>query len=159
MALPRLRSIVLIPEGLRNWFSRHGSTKPGMGSSKVAKSRSPSPLFLVVAVTSLTGMLGQRFYNQPALDVGRMATLTIVAPRDASVEDEKSTEEKRKAARTGAVPVLQVDAAINQQIYQDLQRVLDQGNEVRKILGNFPVVPISQLTSNTQFYLRETTCL
>lgn len=125
-----------------------------MGSSKVAKSRSPSPLFLVVAVTSLTGMLGQRFYNQPALDVGRMATLTIVAPRDASVEDEKSTEEKRKAARTGAVPVLQVDAAINQQIYQDLQRVLDQGNEVRKILGNFPVVPISQLTSNTQFYLR-----
>ncbi|MEY2976599.1 MAG: hypothetical protein RLZZ435_736, partial [Cyanobacteriota bacterium] len=77
---------------------------------------SASPLILVVAVTSVTALMGQRFYDQPALDVGRIAPETIVAPDTVSIEDLQSTEEQRKAARTGAVPVLKMDTSINQQI-------------------------------------------
>ena len=76
---------------------------------------SASPLILVVAVMSITTLMGQRFYDQPALDVGRVSPSTIVAPESVSVEDSHSTEEKRKAARTGAVPVLRMDTTINQQ--------------------------------------------
>jgi cyclic-di-AMP phosphodiesterase PgpH len=115
---------------------------------------STSPLILVVAVTSMTALMGQRFYDQPALDVGRVSPTTIVAPENASVEDTHSTEEKRKAARTGAVPVLQMDTTINQQIYQDLQRLLEQGDLVRQQLGPFPIVPLSQISATTQLYVR-----
>jgi putative nucleotidyltransferase with HDIG domain len=116
--------------------------------------RFTSPLFLIVAIVSLTSLMGQRFYNEPALDVGRIAPSTIVAPSATSIEDKTSTEEKRKAARTGAIPVLQVEKTINQQIYQDLQRILEQGGELRELLGEFPIVPLSQITASTQLYVR-----
>ncbi|MGA1131808.1 MAG: HD family phosphohydrolase [Prochlorotrichaceae cyanobacterium] len=115
---------------------------------------SASPLILVVAVTSVTALMGQRFYDQPALDVGRIAPETIVAPDTVSIEDLQSTEEQRKAARTGAVPVLKMDTSINQQIYQDLQRILEQGDVVRQQLGAFPILPTSQVSANTQLYVR-----
>jgi putative nucleotidyltransferase with HDIG domain len=98
--------------------------------------------------------MGQRFYDQPALDVDRVSPTTIIAPENASVEDIHSTEEKRKAARTGAIPVLEMDTTINQQIYQDLQRLLEQGDLVRQQLGPFPIVPLSQITATTQLYVR-----
>jgi putative nucleotidyltransferase with HDIG domain len=108
----------------------------------------------VVTVTSLTGLIGQRFYSQPELDVGRVAPTTILAPDDARVEDKKSTEENRKAARTGAIPVLQIDQTINQQIYQDLQRQIDQGDDLREALGPFPIITLTYISANTQIYLR-----
>ncbi|HEY9711272.1 MAG TPA: hypothetical protein V6D48_23890, partial [Oculatellaceae cyanobacterium] len=76
-------------------------------SLRARKGRSPA--MWVLAVVSLTSVMGNRFYNQPKLDVGKAAPQTIRAPYDASVEDTKTTEEKRKEARTGSVPVLMVD--------------------------------------------------
>jgi len=114
-----------------------------------------SPVMWVLAVVSLTSVMGNRFYNQPKLDVGKAAPQTIRAPLDASVEDTKTTEEKRKAARTGSVPVLMFDNSITQKIYQDLQQFLDKAEELRQISGPFPFVETTVLSDTSQQYLRK----
>ncbi|MEM8602305.1 MAG: HDIG domain-containing metalloprotein [Cyanobacteria bacterium P01_H01_bin.121] len=132
----------------------YGAVQVGKVSRFLRHRPQQSAIFLI-AVASLTGTLGQRFYNQPELDVGRVAPYTILAPQAATVEDRKTTEEQRKAAETGQFPILEIDSAANQQIYQDLQRILTRGDDLRKVMGPFPVVPVSQLSLSTQMYLRD----
>ncbi|MBE9125544.1 MULTISPECIES: HD family phosphohydrolase [unclassified Coleofasciculus] len=119
------------------------------------KRQGRSPVMWTLAVVSLTTVMGNRFYSQPKLDVGRAASQTIRAPYDASVEDTKTTEEKRKAARTGAFPVLRVDQSISQEINQNLQQSLDKIEEVRSLSGSFPFVQTAVLSDSTQRYLRQ----
>jgi hypothetical protein len=107
-----------------------------------------------VAVVSLTGVLGDRFYNQPQLNVNTIAPETIKAPFSASVEDSKATLANRQAARKVPVPVLTIDAAIDRQILQKLQTSLAQGDELRQIAGDFPFAETSILSTSTQAYLR-----
>lgn len=109
---------------------------------------------LSLAVISLTGALGLRFYNAPGLAVGRVAPQIIQAPADAVVEDEKGTEMKRRMARTQAVSVLKLDLSINQQITADLRQAISQGGELRQIAGAFPFTPPATLTQAVQSYLR-----
>lgn len=108
----------------------------------------------VMAVVSLTGVLGHRFYNQPQLNVNTTAPETIKAPRGARVEDTKATLANRQAARKVPTPVLMIDLAVNRQIGQLLQTSLDQGNELRQIAGDFPWAETSILSTSTQTYLR-----
>lgn len=108
----------------------------------------------VLAVVSLTSVMGNRFYNQPTLDVGRDAPYTIRARFDASVEDTKTTEEKRKEAQTGSFPVLMLDKSLTQEIDQNLQQSLDKIDQWREMSGSFPFVPTSVLSAATQQYLR-----
>ncbi len=114
-----------------------------------------SPVMCVLAVVSLTSVMGNRFYNQPKLDVGKAASQTIRAPLDARVEDTKTTEEKRKAARTGSVPVLMLDNSLTQKIYQDLQQSLDKAEEIRQMSGLFPFAETTVMSEATQRYLRQ----
>jgi putative nucleotidyltransferase with HDIG domain len=107
-----------------------------------------------VAVVSLTSVMGVRFYNQPKLDVGRVAPETIYAPWDASVPDLKTTDEKRKDAEIGATPVLVIDPSINQDIHQTIQKVLQQGTDMRNIAQPFPFVSTGILSTEVQRYLR-----
>ena len=58
-------------------------------------------LAFALTVLSLTAILGQRFYNQPGLQVGSVAPSTVFAPDDAQVEDKETTEERRRDARNG----------------------------------------------------------
>lgn len=109
---------------------------------------------VVVAVVSLTSTIGYRFYNAPKLDVGTIAPETIKAPYSASVEDTKSTEEKRKQERTGAVPVLTLNQVTNQEIYRELYNLLSSGTELRLTAGGFPYIDPSLLSTETQHYLR-----
>ena len=109
----------------------------------------------VIAVVSLTGVLGQHFYNQPKLDVNTIAPETIKAPFSARVEDTKSTEANRKAALKGSLPVLMLDVAVNQKIDQELQKALAMGNELRQMAGPFPLAETYILSTSTQLYLRE----
>ena len=109
----------------------------------------------VVAVISLTSVMGHRFYNQPKLDVGKAAPQTIRALFSANVEDTKTTEEKRKAARAGFVPVLMFDQSLTKDIYQDLQQSLDKAEELRQISGSFPFVATTVLSDSTQRFLRQ----
>jgi putative nucleotidyltransferase with HDIG domain len=114
------------------------------------------PLLWVVGVVALTSVTGHRFYNQPKLDVGTEAPETIRAPFDASVEDTKTTEEKRKAARTQFVPVLMFDQTATQQIYRELEQALMQGTKLRSQAGDFPFLPTAILSNSSQAYLRKT---
>ena len=117
--------------------------------------RGRSPAMWVVAVISLTSVMGHRFYNQPKLDVGKAAPQTIRALFSANVEDTKTTEEKRKAARAGFVPVLMFDQSLTQDIYQDLQQSLDKAEELRKLSGSLSFVETTVLSDATQRYLRQ----
>ncbi|HCF29062.1 MAG TPA: hypothetical protein DEV81_18085 [Cyanobacteria bacterium UBA11049] len=113
-----------------------------------------SCIVFVVAVVSLTGVLGNRFYNQPQLNVNTIAPETIKAPFSATVEDSKATLVNRQAARKVPIPVLTIDAAIDRQILQKLQTSLAQGDELRQIAGGFPFAETSILSTSTQAYLR-----
>ncbi len=115
-----------------------------------------SPVALVLAVTCLSATIGQRFYNQPQLDVGTVAPQTFIAPEDARVEDTKTTEDNRRAARIGSSPVLMIDRPVSQQIEKVLQRVLDEGTQLRQVGGQFPFVDTAILSTSTQLYLRQT---
>ena len=123
------------------------------GSRRIWRDR--SAVIFVIAVVSITGILGHRFYNQPRLGAGTIAPQTIQAPFDARVEDAKSTEAKRQVARTASVPVLAIDSVVNQQTEQELQHALDLNNELRQIAGPFPFAETSMLSAATQLYLRQ----
>jgi putative nucleotidyltransferase with HDIG domain len=118
--------------------------------------RSPQrATILILAIISLTSVIGYRFYNDPQLAVGTIAPQTLRAPASAKVVDVKTTEASRQAARLGSTPVLMVDQTINQEIYQSLQRLLDEGNTLRQQAGAYPFVEPSTLSVATQQYLRQ----
>lgn len=118
---------------------------------------SHSPIVLLVVVISLTSTLGYRFYNAPKLDIGRESTQTIYAPANATVEDLKATEDSRKLARTGSLPVLKLDQAATQQAQRQLQQQLQQSNAVRELAGPLPYVKTTTLSTQTQVALRQVT--
>jgi putative nucleotidyltransferase with HDIG domain len=99
--------------------------------------------------------MGQRFYNQPKLDVGTIAPTTIKAPRAVSITDLKTTEEKRNEARIGAVPILMRDPNVDKMVSHELQGIFKTINLKRKIAGSFPFVSTDILSTNVQRYLRE----
>lgn len=119
------------------------------------KQRWSSVTIFAVAVVSLSSTIGYRLYNEPQLAVGTIAPRTLRAPEAASVVDADTTESNRQAARIGAVPVLQVDGDVNQRIYQQLQRLLDEGDSLRLQAGTFPFALPSLLSTPTQRYLRQ----
>ncbi len=114
-----------------------------------------SPFALALAVLSLTSALGYRYYNTPKLDIGKAATQTIYAPASATIEDPKATEENRKAARSGSMPVLMLDRNVNQQIQKQLEDQINQGNELHQTASPFPFAKTAVLSLPVQTYLRK----
>ena len=114
-----------------------------------------SPLSLVVAVVCLTGAIGNRFWDQPQLNVGTIAPRTIYAPSSARVLDAKTTEENREKAQIGSISVLRIDKQVNGEIEKNLQRALTSGDRLREIAGPLPFVETSVLSQETQLYLRQ----
>ncbi|QLE54405.1 HD family phosphohydrolase [Nostoc sp. TCL26-01] len=113
-----------------------------------------SSIVLAIAVVSLTGVVGHKLYNQPQLKIGTAAPQTIRAPRTANIEDQQQTDLKRKAASKSSTPVLMVDAKTTAQIDQYLQKILNEGNEIRISAGSFPFFDTSVLSLPIQHYLR-----
>ncbi|AVH72772.1 HD family phosphohydrolase [Nostoc sp. 'Lobaria pulmonaria (5183) cyanobiont'] len=111
-------------------------------------------VILAIAVVSLTGITGHKLYNQTQLQVGHPAPQTITAPYTASIEDQKKTEAERKAVSQSSLQVLMLDAQMNQQINENLQQLLDDGNEIRAVAGAFPFFDPVVLSISTQRYLR-----
>ncbi|QHG20092.1 HD family phosphohydrolase [Nostoc sp. ATCC 53789] len=109
---------------------------------------------LAIAVLSLTGVIGQKLYNQTQLQVGHPAPQTITAPYTAKIEDQKKTEAERKAVSRSSLQVLMLDARMNEQINENLQQLLDDGNEIRAVAGAFPFFDPAVLPISTQRYLR-----
>lgn len=113
-----------------------------------------SPIMFGIAAISLTGVIGYRFYNQPQLAVGRLATSTITATQDAQFLDEKTTEEKRKEIRAGIVPRLKRDETLTKQLEQNRRNLLAQINQLRAIGQPFPFIDPKILSLTEQQYLR-----
>ncbi len=109
-----------------------------------------------LTVLILTTALGQRYLRQPELQTGTYAPKTVIAPESVVVVDQQTTEERRAAARTGAVPVLIPDPSINTQIQNSLKNLFRQADIVRSQAGEFPFLPVNELSTATQTYLRET---
>ncbi|MDZ8189887.1 MAG: HD family phosphohydrolase [Nostoc sp. ChiSLP02] len=124
----------------------------GVGCNWLHEQR--SFVILAIAIVSLTGVIGNKLYNQTQLKIGNPAPQTIRAPYTDSIEDKKKTETERKAASQGFVPVLAIDPEINQQINENLQQLLDDGNEIRAIAGAFPFFDTVVLSKSSQRYLR-----
>lgn len=110
---------------------------------------------LLIAVLSLTSTMGYQFYNEPQLRVDAIAPQTLRAPDSIKIEDTETTEKNRKEARIGAIPILMIDASIDQEIDQSLQRLLLQADELRRDIGSFPFLDSSILSIDTQKVLRE----
>ncbi|MDZ8263371.1 HD family phosphohydrolase [Nostoc sp. ChiQUE01b] len=111
-------------------------------------------VILAIAVVSLTGIIGHKLYNQTQLQVGHPAPQTITAPYTTSIEDQKKTEAERKAVSKSSLQVLMLDARINKKINENLQQLLDDGNEIRAVAGTFPFFDPVVLSISTQRYLR-----
>jgi len=113
-----------------------------------------SSIILVLAILSLTSVIGHDFYNQPRMKVGNIALQTFIAPYTDNIEDQEETELQRKAAIDNSVPVLMIDNQINKQINQKLEKILATSDEIRSIVGIFPFFDSSVLSLYTQGYLR-----
>ncbi|ASC69387.1 Cyclic-di-AMP phosphodiesterase PgpH [Halomicronema hongdechloris C2206] len=111
-------------------------------------------LIFAVAVLSLTAGLGQRFYNQPGLQVDSQAPETIIAPKDATVVDTESTEAQQMAARNGVLRVLMLDPAVNEAMLQSLDQLLQQGERLRQQAGTLPFLPTHRLSTAAQRYIQ-----
>lgn len=136
-------------------WRQFAQTIPVADASARKRSGFPRPLSVAVAVACLTGTIGQRFYNQPELDVGMSAPFTVIAPESAEVIDEKSTEENRRDARIATTPILTIDAETDREILKNLERRLEQGDRLRETAGSFPFVDRGILSTVSQRYLRQ----
>ena len=110
---------------------------------------------LTLSVVTLTAAMGQRFYRQPALQVGTVAPSTTFAPESAVVPDRKTTEAQRAAARNGAVPVLVPNPEKTTQIENSLENLFQQANILRRQAGRFPFMETNRLPLSTQHYIRQ----
>ncbi|MEM9979469.1 MAG: HDIG domain-containing metalloprotein, partial [Cyanobacteria bacterium P01_D01_bin.2] len=110
---------------------------------------------ILLTVLLLTAVLGQRFYNQPALSVDSIAAETFVAPYNATLPDMTTTEENRQAARSGSIIVLQIDQEKTKAIKEEADGILAQASVLRQRAGSVPYLSTAQLSSVTQRYLRQ----
>lgn len=115
----------------------------------------PQPVMFVFVVLSMTSVIGYRFYNQPQLTEGTIAPTTVTAERDLSVEDRELTEEQRKAAQTGLIPILKQDPAITQETQQQLEQFLLVVDQLREEAGPLPFAEGEVLSLSTQIHLRQ----
>ncbi|MEM6713743.1 MAG: HDIG domain-containing metalloprotein [Cyanobacteria bacterium P01_C01_bin.147] len=121
-----------------------------------AKSRRVRPaIALTISVLALTAAMGQRYYRQPELQVGTQSPKTVIAPKDASVIDQETTEAERVAARNGAVPVLVPNSEANERIQNSVENLFTQVELLREQAGDFPFIDGRQLPTTTQTYIRE----
>ncbi|AFY35105.1 HD family phosphohydrolase [Calothrix sp. PCC 7507] len=123
-----------------------------VGFSWVHKKR--FSVVLAIAVISLTGVIGHKLYNQPKLKVGTVAPQTIKAPYTDSIENQRKTEDQRRAVSQKSMPMLMIDTSVNEQVGRNLRQLLDEGDEIRAAAGSFPFFDTSVLSLSSQRYLR-----
>lgn len=133
------------------------SANPSTGRYAISRHQplNQAQIAILLSIVLLTAILGQRFYNQPALTVGTVAADDFVAPYNATLPDMITTEENRQAARSGSISVLKIDQETTQAILEEANGILNQGNTLRLQAGKIPYLSTAQLSSRTQRYLRQ----
>ncbi|MEM1367285.1 MAG: HDIG domain-containing metalloprotein [Cyanobacteria bacterium P01_H01_bin.15] len=149
----------------RRWQKRFSpADKHGLSfGAEASRVRTASPLpraqtawpILLLIVTLLTGLIGNRFYNQPEFGPGTIVSTTITAPESARFEDTKSTEEERKAIQNGMIPVLKRDAEATQQTRQTLDTFIQTITKYRQSAGDIPFIKVELLSLEDQTQLRQ----
>ncbi len=130
-----------------------GRPQPCRSNRRRKGIRHPKLAFTLTVLT-LTAVLGQRFYNQPGLQVGSVAPSAIFAPEDARVEDKETTEERRRDARNGALRVMRVEATTDDAVLRSLNNTMAQLGDIRRQTGAVPFVSTGVLSTQVQTYLR-----
>ncbi len=113
-----------------------------------------STLLALLALLTLTGTIGYRFYNEPQLTINTRAPQTIYAPRSAVVEDKIGTTAARKAARQTALNVFALSQPLTEMVESDLSTLMIQAQAIRKLAGPFPFLPTATLSTQSQQALR-----
>lgn len=134
-----------------------GTPSPSVARSATSQRKTAysSSFIAILTVVSFTGIVGERFYNQPQLAVDTIAPETIIAPADGQFLDKKTTDAKRQEIRTGAVISLQRDTETTSLIKQDINNVLNEVTRIRSIAGDFPFVGLDVLSLPSQVTLRQ----
>ncbi len=109
-----------------------------------------SPAMILISITSLTGLISHRFYNQPELAVGTIAPTRIVATKDGSFVDHKSTQEKLKEIRNGSLKVYQEDLNISQDLKVSIQTQLEKIDTLRELKQNLNYISSQILSTSVQ---------
>jgi putative nucleotidyltransferase with HDIG domain len=112
-----------------------------------------SPVMVLLSISTMTGLVSYRFYNQPELAVGTISPTKIMAPADGDFLDEKTTEELRRKTRSGLLPVLQQDITLTQTIHHRINRKLEEIDTLRGLINGIPVINKNILPLTTQKYL------
>ncbi|WP_017295934.1 HD family phosphohydrolase [Geminocystis herdmanii] len=112
-----------------------------------------SPVMVLLSISTITGLVSYRFYNQPELAVGTISPTKIIAPADGDFLDEKTTEELRRKTRSGLLPVLQQDITLTQTIRNRINRKLEEIDTLRRLINEIPVINQNILPLATQKYL------
>ena len=148
-----------LPHEVRHWQHCMSTASPGQPVSaqqrRITTTRQTHNRILwLAAIAALTAVMSHPYLNQPLYDVGTVAPRDIRAPYDATVVDTKTTESLQSDARKGVTPVLKVNTEANRQITDELDRLLDRGEELRKLAGPVPFVESSTISTAVQTYLR-----
>ncbi|BAQ60015.1 membrane protein containing HD superfamily hydrolase domain [Geminocystis sp. NIES-3708] len=112
-----------------------------------------TPIMILLSVTSFTGSVSYRFYNQPKLAVGTISPTKIVAPRDADFVDSHTTEELRKKTRSGLLPMLKQDVSLTLKIQTRIDNKLEQIDNLRNLNKKITFVNSNFLSSSNQKYI------
>ena len=109
-----------------------------------------SPAMILISVTSLTGLVSYRFYNQPELAVGTISPSKIVAPSDGRFVDQKTTNKKIREIRQGFLKVYKENLRVTDDLKLRLQNQLQQIDNLRQSKEQLTKVPTDIISITTQ---------
>lgn len=115
---------------------------------------SGSWLIFLLALLTLTGVVGNHLYHQPQLAIGTRSPETIVAPFDFSIEDDLKTAQKQELAQSQLIPILQINAIKTQQITHTLEDKLEALSALREQAAADLFLDTHLLSEPVQVYLR-----
>ncbi|MGB3298861.1 MAG: HDIG domain-containing metalloprotein [Phormidesmis sp.] len=107
----------------------------------------------LLAIVLLSACFGQRFYDQPGLDIKSISPQTFYAPESAVFEDKQETEKRRNNVREGTVPLLKIDAELTVAATRSLETLLRQGRELREQASKPLFVSLKILSGFAQDFL------
>ncbi len=114
-----------------------------------------STVLTLLALLTLTGTIGYRFYNEPQLTPNTLAPQTIYAPQTVAVEDKIATATIRKAVRQKReLNVFALSQPLTETIENDFSTLMAQAQALRTLAGPFPFLPTTTCSTEVQRTLR-----
>jgi cyclic-di-AMP phosphodiesterase PgpH len=114
-----------------------------------------SMVLALLALLTLTGTIGYRFYNEPQLTPNTLAPQTIYAPKTIIIEDKIATATIRKAVRQKReLNVFALSQPLTETIENDFSTLMAQVQALRTLAGPFPFLSTTTCSTEVQRTLR-----